>query len=118
MSSRDLQSLRLAFKRAFSWYFLDLADPALIPDPTEAFGAAAEYLAALERNLGRDEFLRRLDEEVAAIAGEVEQDLRQLRQERLLRLDFDELALRLKECVEYGLQRLDAFFQQDTTGSF
>lgn len=108
MSSRDLQSLRLALKRAFSQYFLDLNDPTVIPDPTAAFSAASDYLAALERSLGRSDFLQRLDLEVASIAGEVEQDLRQHRRQRPSQIDFSELSSRLKECVDYGLQRLDA----------
>jgi len=108
VSSRDLQSLRISFKRAFCRYFLDLSDPTLIADPTEAFAAAAEYLSALKRSLGGEEFLRKLDEELVALAGEAEQDLRQRLRDRSVALDFTELGPRLRECIEYALQRLTA----------
>lgn len=100
-----LQSLRLAFKRAFTSYFLALESPA-IADPTEAFAAAEEYLAALHSRLGDDEFMRRLDDETTTLAGHVEQDLRHRLRGGGSQPDYEELEDRLRECVEHGLARV------------
>lgn len=106
MPHGSLQSLRLAFKRAFSSYFVILSSPA-IADPTEAFAAAREYLSALREQLGGEEFMHRLDDETTNLAGQVEQDLRHRWRGQEGRPDLADLEDRLRECFEYGLGRLD-----------
>jgi hypothetical protein len=100
-----VQSLRLAFKRAFSAYFLALQSPG-IADPTEAFEAVRVYLAVLHEQLGAAEFLHRLDDDTTHLAGQVEQDLRQKLKSRGYQPDYDDLEDRLRECFEYGLSQL------------
>ncbi|MBN1321676.1 MAG: hypothetical protein JXA87_12640 [Thermoleophilia bacterium] len=100
-----LQSLRLVFKRAFTEYFLALDLPA-IADPTEAFAAAEAYLSALHRQLGSDEFMRRLDDETTTLAGHVEQDLRHRLRGGQSKPDYEELEDRLRECFEHGLAQI------------
>lgn len=118
MSHDSVRSLRLTFKKAFSAYFLALATPA-IADPTETFEAAHAYLYALRKQLGAEEFMRRLDDETTTLAGQIEQDLLRRwrgRKEQLDavllddRPDFAELEDRLRECLEHGLARLDPRF--------
>jgi DNA-binding IclR family transcriptional regulator len=101
----SLQSLRLAFKRSFTAYFLELHSPG-IADPTEAFEAARAYLSALMQQLGEAEFMHRLDDETTTLAGQVEQDLRHRFAGRQSQPAFDELEDRLRECFEYGLSQL------------
>lgn len=108
MDTRPLQSLRLAFKRAFTGYYLALESPG-IADPTEAFSTAHEYLAALWRQLGPEEFMRRLDDETTHLAGHVEQDLRRRLRDLEREADYDDLEDRLRECFEYALSRLHTF---------
>jgi hypothetical protein len=98
----SLQSLRLAFKRAFTAYYLELASPG-IADPTEAFAAAETYLSAMRRELGEAEFMHRLDDETTLMAGQVEQDIRRHFKDRDAPLDYDDLEDRLRECFEHGL---------------
>jgi hypothetical protein len=118
MSHDSVRSLRLTFKRAFSAYFLALTTPA-IADPTETFEVAHAYLYALRKQLGAEEFMRRLDDETTTLAGQIEQDLlrrwrgRKEQPDAVLlddRPDFAELEDRLRECLEYGLARLDPQF--------
>ena len=105
MSAGSLQALRLAFKRAFTAYFLQLDSPG-IADPTEAFEAARDYLAALREQLGDAEFMHRLDDETTHLAGQVEQDLRHRLAGRDRQPGYDDIEDRLRECFEYGLSRL------------
>ena len=103
--------LRLAFKRAFTAYYLNLQTLA-VADPTEAFSAAREYLSALRRRLGPEEFMRRLDDETTHLAGQVEQDLRRRDPRRRLKdgeapVAYEDLEDRLRECFEYGLGRVE-----------
>jgi hypothetical protein len=105
MPAGSLQSLRLAFKRAFTAYFLELASPG-IADPTEAFEAARTYLAALREQLGAAEFMRRLDDDTTHLAGQAEQDLRHRFAGRDDRPTYEDLEDRLRECFEYGLSQL------------
>jgi hypothetical protein len=105
MPAGTLQSLRLAFKRAFTVYLLDLGSPG-IADPTEAFEAASAFLAELHEQLGRAEFMHRLDDETTHLAGQVEQDLRHRLAGRDLEPSYEEIEDRLRECFEYGLSRL------------
>lgn len=100
-----LQSLRLVLKRAFTDYFIALGSPA-VADPTEAFVAAEEYLSALHRQLGDDEFMRRLDDETTTLAGHVEQDLRYRFRGGESPPDYEELEDRLRECFEHGLAQI------------
>jgi hypothetical protein len=118
MSHDSVRSLRLTFKKAFSAYFLTLTTPA-IADPTETFEAAHAYLYALREQLGAEEFMRRLDDETTTLAGQIEQDLLHRRRGRKEqpdavspddRPDFAEIEDRLRECLEYGLARLDPRF--------
>jgi hypothetical protein len=102
-----LQSLRLAFKRSFTAYFLDL-NALVIADPTEAFAAAYEYLSALREQLGVEEFMNRLDDDTTHLVGQTEQDLRHRFRGSDARPDYADLEDRLRECLEYGLGRLDA----------
>lgn len=101
----SLQSLRLAFKRAFTAYFLELDSPG-IADPTEAFEAARAYLAVLWEQLGRAEFMHRLDDDTTHLAGQVDQDLRHRFAGSDRRAAYEELEDRLRECFEYGLSQL------------
>ncbi len=105
MPADSIQSLRLAFKRAFTAYFLQLDSPG-IADPTEAFEAARAYLSTLRRQLGDAEFLRRLDDDTTHLAGQVEQDLRHRFAGREHQPAYEDLEDRLRECFEYGLSRL------------
>ena len=105
MPADPVQSLRLALKRAFTTYFLALDSPG-VADPTEAFEAAAAYLAAAHRQLGTAEFMRRLDDDTTHLAGQVEQDLRHKLRGRSFRPAYDDIEDRLRECFEYGLSQL------------
>jgi hypothetical protein len=105
MPAGSLQSLRLAFKRAFTAYFLELDSPG-IADPTEAFEAARAYLTVLREQLGDAEFMYRLDDDTTHLAGQVEQDLRHRFAGRGNRPAYEELEDRLRECFEYGLSQL------------
>jgi hypothetical protein len=105
MGSQSLESLRLAFKRAFVAYYSNLQTPA-VADPTEAFAAAYHYLFVLHGRLGADEFMRRLDDETTHLAGQVEQDLRRRMDMRKASPDYDDLEDRLRECFEYARSRL------------
>ena len=102
-----VESLRLVLKRVFAKYYLELQSP-VIADPTEAFAASREYLGRLHEQLGRQEFMRRLDDETTTLAGQVEQDLRHRWRDRREPADFADLEDRLRECFEHGLARLDA----------
>lgn len=107
----DLQSLRLALKRAFTEYYLALRSPS-IADPSEAFAACFDYLSLLHRQLGEKEFMYRLDDETIHLAGQIEQDLRHKSRRTgapFLELDpalSDDLEDRLRECFESALGRL------------
>ena len=105
---RSLQSLRLFFKRAFASYYLELRAPG-VADPTEAFQASEDYLAALFRQLGAEEFMRRLDDETTHLAGEIDQDLRRRLRDREAAPEYGDLEDRLRECFEHGLAPLDTF---------
>lgn len=96
----------MVFKRAFTGYFLDLESPA-IADPTEAFAAGRQYLSALRERLGPKEFMRRLDDETTHLAGQVEQDLRRRLKAGEALPAYDDLEDRLRECFEYGVDRLE-----------
>ena len=103
-----LQTRRLAFKRAFTAYYLELRSPG-IADPTQAFVAGYDYLSALLDRLGGAEFMHRLDDETTHLAGQVEQDLRHKRRGRAVGdelADLDDLEDRLRECFEYARGRL------------
>jgi hypothetical protein len=116
----DLQGLRLAFKKAFTGYFLALCSPA-IADPTEAFGAGFAYLEALWLHLGPSEFMHRLDDETTLMAGEIEQEIVRASRKNpanayVLGPDLgDDLEDRLRECFEYALDRLNP--REATEGS-
>jgi hypothetical protein len=105
MAHGSLQSRRLAFKRAFTAYFLDLNSP-VIADPTGAFATCQEYLSALLEQLGPQEFMHRLDDETTHMAGQVEQDLRHRFRSRHHQPEYGDLEDRLRECFEYGLGQL------------
>jgi hypothetical protein len=105
MQSDPVQSLRLAFKRAFASYFLSLQSPE-IADPTEAFEAASEYLTLLHGHLGMAEFMRRLDDDTTHMAGQIEQDLRYKLRGRDYVPASDDIEDRLRECFEHGLSQL------------
>ncbi len=105
MVSGSLESKRLAFKRAFLAYYLDLSSPA-IADPTEAFAGCHLYLDLLRTQLGDKEFMRRLDDETTHLAGQMEQDLRQRFRHRIPQPSSEDLEERLRECFDYGLARL------------
>jgi hypothetical protein len=105
MPEGSLQSLRLAFKRTFTAYYLVLDSPG-IADPTEAFEAARVYLFVLHEQLGAAEFMHRLDDETTHLAGQVEQDLRHRFAGRDRQPAYEDLEDRLRECFEYGLSQL------------
>jgi hypothetical protein len=100
-----IQSLRLAFKRAFTAYFLALNGPG-IADPTDTFEAARAYLAELYGHLGHKEFMHRLDDDTTHLAGQVEQDMRYKLRSRSYELVYDDIEDRLRECFEYGLSQM------------
>ena len=105
MTSYSLPSLRLELKRVFAAYMIALSAPG-IADPTEAFNASLDYLSALLRALGREEFLHRLDDETTQLAGEADQDIRRKLRGSNLELDYCEVEDRLRECFEYALAQL------------
>jgi hypothetical protein len=105
MPTGSSQSQRLAFKRAFTAYFLELDSPG-IADPTAAFEAARGYLTLLWEQLGPAELMHRLDDETTHIAGQVEQDLRHQFAGRTPQPAYEDLEDRLRECFEYGLSQL------------
>ncbi|MBC7293540.1 MAG: hypothetical protein H5T84_05495, partial [Thermoleophilia bacterium] len=100
---------RLSFKRAFTAYYLELYSPG-IADPTAVFAACHEYLSALFADLGPQEFMRRLDEEVNELVGQLEQDLRRILRARgatdLNERFSAEVEERLRECIDYAIARL------------
>ncbi len=100
-----VQSLRLAFKRAFTAYYLALDSPG-IADPTEAFDAARAYLSTVHEHFGTAEFMHRLDDDTTHLAGQVEQDLRHKLKGRNYQPDSDDIEDRLRECFEYGLSQI------------
>ena len=97
---------RLAFKRVFADYYLALNTPA-IADPTEAFAACRSYLGRLQRQLGHDEFMRRIDDEATHLCGHVEQDLRHRLRGGTAQLTYEDLEDRLRECFEHALRTFD-----------
>jgi hypothetical protein len=99
------ESLRLVFKRVFAKYYLELHSP-MIADPTEAFAACRAYLGTLERQLGREEFMWRLDDETTHLVGHVEQDLRHRLRGKEVPLSYEDLEDRVRECFEHALTRL------------
>ena len=101
----SLESLRLAFKRVFVAYYLELQSPA-IADPTEAFSACRAYLDRLHGQLGPEEFMRRLDDETTHLVALAEQDLRHRLRGRENQPDYEDLEDRLRECFEHALGRL------------
>jgi hypothetical protein len=105
MVSGSLESARLAFKRAFLAYYVELNSLA-ITDPTEAFAACHLYLDILRRQLGDEEFMRRLDDETTHLAGQAEQDLRQRFRDQVAQPSSEDLEARLRECFDYGLAGL------------
>jgi hypothetical protein len=106
MSLGSPESLRLVFKRVFLNYYLDLHSP-VIADPTEAFAACRAYLGALRTQLGRDEFMRRLDDETTHLVGHVEQDLRHRLRDKHIELSYEDLEDRIRECFEHALGRVE-----------
>lgn len=105
MSQDLLQRSRLAFKRSFAAYYLDLLSPT-IADPTAAFETCHEYLSALLAQLGREEFMRRLDDETSHLAGQIEQDMRRHHRHDQAALEYEDVEDRVRECFEYAVGRL------------
>jgi hypothetical protein len=106
MSLDSPESLRLVFKRVFEQYYLDLRAP-VIADPTEAFAACRTYLGVLLAQLGRDEFMQRLDDETTHLVGHMEQDLRQRRRGKDDGTSYEDLEDRIRECFEQAIARLE-----------
>lgn len=106
MAEHSLQKLRLAFKRAFVSYYVELRSPG-VADPTHVFSRGYAYLAALVDWYGPHEFMRRLDDETTHLAGQLEQDLRRRSREEPMLGDYDDLEDRLRECIEYARERLE-----------
>jgi hypothetical protein len=106
MSLGSPDSLRLVFKRVFVNYYLELHSP-VIADPTEPFATCRAYLDRLREQLGREEFMRRLDDETTHIVSQLEQDLRYRLRGKPQQPSYDDLEDRLRECFEYALGRLD-----------
>lgn len=107
MSVVSAESLRLAFKRVFIKYYLELQSPG-IADPTEAFSTCRTYLGALREQLGAGEFMRRLDDETTHLVGHIEQDLRHRLRGCKEPPSFDDLEDRVRECFEQALGHLEA----------
>jgi hypothetical protein len=96
---RPLSEARLRFKRAFAAYYLDLCSYR-VATPGEAYEACAEYLGARQESLGTERAERDLAEELARIAGEMEQDLRRRHRDLVVEWSGREpLEERLHECV-------------------
>lgn len=106
MSLDSPERLRLVFKRVFANYYLDLQTP-VVADPTEAFASCRSYLGILHKHFGRQEFMRRLDDETTQLVGQIEQDLRHRSRGKSAQPSYDELEDRVRECVEYALGTLD-----------
>ena len=111
MTLGSSESLRLVFKRVFAKYYLELHSP-VIADPTEPFAACRAYLGTLLDQLGREEFMRRLDDETTHLVCQVEQDLRHCLRGKTPQLSYDDLEDRLRECFEHALGRLDGVSQK------
>lgn len=107
MTPGSPDSARLAFKRAFARYYLDLSTLA-IADPTEAFSTCRVYLRLLHEQLGPGEFMNRLDDETTHLVGQLEQDLRQRTRDRVPPLSYADLEERVRESFEHGRERLCA----------
>jgi hypothetical protein len=109
MTQVSPQEARLAFKRAFAKYFLELNSGG-IADPTETFSSGRTYLSALLGQLGQREFMRRLDDETTHLSGQIEQDLRHRRKgyERAPDvLTYEDVEDRVRECFEQALRQLE-----------
>jgi hypothetical protein len=111
MSLGSSDSQRLVFKRVFAKYYLELQSPA-IADPTEPFAACRAYLGMLHDQLGREEFMWRLDDETTHLVAQVEQDLRHRQRGIAPQPSYDDLEDRLRECFEHALGRLDGMSER------
>lgn len=96
---RPLSEARLRFKRAFAAYYLDLCSYR-VATPGEAYEACAEYLGARQESLGTERAEREFAEELARLAGEMEQDLRRRHRDLVVEWSGREpLEERLQECA-------------------
>jgi hypothetical protein len=73
--SGSLAELRLRVKRAFAAYYLELCSPG-IADPMTVFETLRAYFAVRRAEVGDVLFALEVRDDVAHLAGEVEQDLR------------------------------------------
>ncbi len=100
---RPLPELRLRFKKAFMHYYLEVCS-ASVATPTEAYETCAGFLEAWSREPGGSRTHRELDEELARLEGEIEQDLRSRYREKAPGcLERESLHLRFDECVRAAL---------------
>jgi hypothetical protein len=94
-----LPQLRLQVKRAFARYYMELCSPS-IADPSEVTGALSAYFAARRRELGDLLYRLEFEDDVARLAGEIEQDLRMRHRGALVPcLQREPLDARFHECV-------------------
>ena len=91
------ESPRLAFKRVFTAYYLDLCSSS-IADPSEVFAACRAYLGSLRERLGEEDFMARLDDETVDMVGRLDQDLRRLCRDRGPQPPYEDLEDRVREC--------------------
>lgn len=97
---RTTPQLRARLKRVFAAYYLDLCSDS-IATPGPAYEATRDYFEARSAELGADLLRSSMDDEIAHLYGEIEQDLRQRH-----RADADEILLkepldaRFRECVD------------------
>jgi hypothetical protein len=97
---RSTPQLRARLKRAFTSYYLDLCSAA-IATPGPAYEAARDYFQARSLELGSDLLLSQMEDEIVALAGEIEQDLRQkYRDSTADLLETEPLEERLRQCVD------------------
>lgn len=96
---RPHSEARLRFKRAFTAYYLDLCSYR-VATPGEAYETCAEFLRARQESLGIERAEREFAEELARLAGEMEQDLRRRHRDLFAEWSGREpLEERLLECV-------------------
>lgn len=98
--ARPTPQLRLRLKRVFAAYYLDLCSHS-IATPTEAYEAVRDYFDARSAELGTVLLRSQMEEEILALVGEVEQDLRQRHSRGIdTCLESESLEGRFRECLD------------------
>jgi hypothetical protein len=95
----SLAELRLRVKKAFAAYYLELCSPG-IADPMTVFEVLRAYFAVRRAEVGDVLFALEVRDDVAHLAGEIEQDMRRRHGPAFVEcLAREPLDLRFEECV-------------------